>query len=662
MFSRVCRVAGLLACVLALLPSVTAAQGRLDDELQKRAGKPGRSRVIVRHDSQSQADNNIRRVRGRALRRFHHGDVVEVDNAQLNELAKTGRVSADSIVRSTLYRTTGTIGSDVVNDTLQINGKGVGVAVIDSGYATHDDLSRTRSLAAWVDFVNGRAKPYDDFGHGTHISGIISGDGYDSDGRHRGVASGAKIAALKVLNAKGAGYVSDLIAAIDWAVENRQRYNLRVINISASGPVNESYNTDPLCAAVREAVESGITVVASAGNLGTHPVSGKKLWGGIGAPGNCPWALTVGASSSEGDRDRSNDIMASFSSRGPTRFDALAKPDIAAPGTGVVAPIAPNSTLYQQKSGALFDGTKPTTYKPYLALSGTSQAAAAVSGVVALMVQANPSLTPNLVKATLQYTAEFNPQFHALEQGAGFVDAKGAVTLANYLEGGPVGAPYPSESTWSKTVIWGNLRVSGGTLAPNASAWAWDVQWGARKTPRSGHIVWGENCANSSCIGAVRGDSSIWKTKRGRGSRGAWRIPGSFSRFNWLNRFRSAYYDDNIVWGNYNDDNIVWGNYWDDNIVWGNYNDDNIVWGNYYDDNIVWGNYNDDNIVWGNAEQDDNIVWGNNYGDDNIVWGNYSDDNIVWGNYNDDNIVWGNYADDNIVWGNYNDDNIVWGN
>jgi serine protease AprX len=629
---------------MTLLPRGVEARGHLDEEVRSRAGKSGSSRVIVRFDD-GDGDAIVKKVGGKSVRHIGDLHVFEVDNDKLHELGKHGDVSLDRIARSNLYRVTGTIGSEYVNTTLKDTGKVVGVAVIDSGIAYHDDLfKRGNSLVAWVDFVNGKEKPYDDFGHGTHISGIISGDGYDSNGRHRGVASDARLLALKVLNDKGAGYVSDIIAAINWTVAHRKQYNARVINISASAPVLESYLTDPLCAAVRDAVEAGITVVASAGNLGRNPATGAQLWGGIGAPANCPMALTVGASSTEGDRDRSNDIMASFSSRGPTRFDLLAKPDIAAPATGVVAPIAPNSRLYHDKSFALFDGAVKTPFKPYLALSGTSQAAAVVSGTVALMIAANPMLTPNLVKATLQYTAEFKPQFNALEQGAGFLNAKGAVTLSKYFITTKAGAAYPSDASWSRTVIWGNLRLSGGVIAPNASAYAWDVQWGARKTPRNGHIVWGDNCANAVCAGATRTGASIWNMRRGSLATG-------------------SYYDDNIVWGNYGDDNIVWGNYWDDNIVWGNYADDNIVWGNYYDDNIVWGNAGDDNIVWGNAEREDNIVWGNNYGDDNIVWGNYADDNIVWGNAHDDeNIVWGNYNDDNIVWGNYSDDNIVWGN
>ena len=616
MQSRWARACLLLAAVLIVLPGTADAQGRLGRELKERAARPGTSRVIVQFDRESRADNAVRSVRGKRVKRLRRAHVIEVDNSQLDALAAEGTVTLDRLATGNLYRSTGTIGSDVVNRAMQVTGKGVGIALIDSGYTYHDDLNRRHnSLAAWKDFVRGISLPYDDWGHGTHLAGIISGDGYDSNGRHAGVAPDAKILALKVLNDRGVGYVSDIIAAIEWTIDNRERYNARIINISASAPVLESFRQDPLCDAVQDAVEAGITVVASAGNLG-RTADGKKVWGGVGAPGNCPAALTVGASSSEGDTSRLNDIMASFSSRGPTRFDALAKPDVAAPATGVVAPIAPLSRLYREKSSALFDGTVRTLFKPYLALSGTSQAAAEVSGAVALMLQANPLLTPNLVKATLQYTAEFNPQFHALEQGAGFVDARGAVTLAEYLLKGAPGSTYPSEPSWSKTVIWGNLRVSGGVLAPNANAWAWDVLWGASQTPRGAKVIWGDNCANSLCVGATRGDGSIWQTVRG------------------------SYADDNIVWGNSYDENIVWGNYWDDNIVWGNYSDDNIVWGNYYDDNIVWGNTYDDNIVWGNSY------------DDNIVWGNYNDDNIVWGNYNDDNIVWGNYDDDNIVWGN----------
>ena len=247
---------------------------------------------------------------------------------------------------------------------------------------------------------------------------------------------------------------------------------------------------------------------------------------------------------------------------------------------------------------------------PYLTLSGTSMATPVVSGTVALMLEANPSLTPNMVKAILQFTSEANPEYDFLTQGAGFLNTLGAVRLSRYFATAQQGDAYPDMSVWSKHILWGNKRVRGGVLTPGGTAWALNIVWGDALTPEGQNIVWGDNCATAAC--------------------------------------------DNIVWGN----NIVWGETdATDNIVWGNTDGDNIVWGNSFLDNIVWGN----NIVWGDSFFD-NIVWGNDCGGancDNVVWGN-TYDNIVWGNAEGLNVVWGNTLD-NIVWGNTLD-NIVWGN
>ena len=241
--------------------------------------------------------------------------------------------------------------------------------------------------------------------------------------------------------------------------------------------------------------------------------------------------------------------------------------------------------------------------RPYLTLTGTSMAAPMVSGTVALMLQANPSLTPNMVKAILQYTAQEYAGYNYLTQGAGFLNTLGAVRLARYFAVGEKGDQYPDMTAWSKHIFWGNRRVTGGVLTPGGTAWGLNIVWGESLTPTGQNIVWGENCADVAC--------------------------------------------DNIVWGN----NIVWGESdASDNIVWGNPDGDNIVWGNSDRDNIVWGNGDVDNIVWGNSDVD-NIVWGNDCGGadcDNVVWGSTTD-NIVWGNAERlDNIVWG----DNVVWGN----------
>ena len=252
-------------------------------------------------------------------------------------------------------------------------------------------------------------------------------------------------------------------------------------------------------------------------------------------------------------------------------------------------------------------------------------AAPVVSGTVALMLQANPTLTPNMVKAILQYTAQSYTGYNYLSQGAGFLNTLGAVRLSRYFAIGQKGDSYPNMKSWSKHILWGNRRVSGGVLTPGGTAWGLNIVWGESLTPAGQNIVWGENCPDASCDNILWGNNIVW---------------GESDAL------------DNIVWGNTDGDNIVWGNSNASNIVWGNGDVDNIVWGNNGDDNIVWGNdcggADCDNIVWGNTTAVDNIVWGNAEGLDNIVWGNTTAvENIVWGNSaGDEDVSWGSSAGD----------------
>jgi len=332
---------------------------------------------------------------------------------------------------------------------------------------------------------------------------------------------------------------------------------------------------------------------------------------------------------------------------------------------------APGSNFYLNRPAQLLGGAMPTASLPYLSLSGTSMAAPVVAGTVALMLQANPALTPNAVKAILQYTAQNYSGYDVLTEGAGFLNAVGAVRLARFYATAEPGAEVPSSAMWSKQIIWGNHLMTGGYLNPAANAFGLGTTWGVARSESGDNIVWGTACGDGcdNIVWGTRagGDNIVWGTS-GDGDNIVWGTAGRGDNIVWGTACGGGDCD-NIVWGTRGGDNIVWGTVrGGDNIVWGTVRGgDNIVWGTSADgDNIVWGtSFDGDNIVWGTADGGDNIVWGTAGGGDNIVWGTSLDgDNIVWGTYaGDDNIVWGTMDNgDNIVWGTYSgDDNIVWG-
>jgi serine protease AprX len=597
---------------------------KLDKTLNKRARQGGSSRVIITYAPGWREPDEVRKHGTKVGRKLGiiNGRAAMVQNSVLKRLADHPGVKSIHHDRSTngqMNRTAVTVGARAVQWEMGFTGAGVGVAVVDSGITSwHDDLGhngfsttvRTRAgqrVVGFVDFVNGATTQYDDNGHGTHVAGTIAGNGYDSYGARAGIAPEAHLVGLKVLDARGRGVVSDVIAALDWIVANRATHNIRVANLSVGAAVTESFNSDPLTLAAKSAVEAGIVVVAAAGNLGRDAL-GRTQYGAITAPGNAPWVLTVGAYSHEGTLWRFDDVMAPYSSRGPSAVDYEAKPDLVAPGTGLVSLSDPTSTLYVTKASHLLSGSRPTPYKPYLSLSGTSMAAPVVAGTVALMVQANPALTPNMVKAILQYTAQEHRAYDALTQGGGFLNSRGAVQLARFYRTARAGDRLPIASAWSRTILWGNHRLTGGVLRPNANAWRPSTVWGSAYDAFGDNIVWGT---------LSEGDNIVWGT---------------------LDLL------DNIVWGTATDaDNIVWGTFRDgDNIVWGTLAGvDNIVWGTDCGgadcDNIVWGTFRDaDNIVWGTAEFADNIVWGTSGEADNIVWGTSTEEGTSWGNSDDE--------------------------
>jgi serine protease AprX len=608
-----------------------AGHPKLDRKLNERAEKSGGSisRAIVVLNPGCDATLAYAKSNGRKGRRLGliNADVVEVPNSQLRKLADEPCVKDMHWDRNTggeMNRVAIVEGARAVQEQLGYDGAGIGVAVLDSGIASwHDDLTYRGSnpavkvvgnqrVSKFVDFVNGRLTPYDDNGHGTHVSGIIAGNGYDTLGARAGIAPAANIVSLKVLDGRAGGYISNVIAAFDWVLANRATYKIRVVNVSVGAAVSESYNTDPLTLAAKRLVDQGIVVVTAAGNLGKNPATGKPQYGAITSPGNAPWVLTVGAYSHEGTLNRNDDKMGPYSSRGPTAIDFAAKPDIVATGTGIVSLAAPGSLLYLTKANLLLKGSLLTATKPYLSLTGTSMASPVVAGAVALMIQANPRLTPNMVKAILQYTAQ-DYHYDALTQGGGFLNIKGAVDLARFFSTAKAGVAYPTNKSWSHTILWGNHKLTGGVLKPQGSAFAVNVVWGAARDAEGDNIVWGTRCGTKAC------DSVVW---------GA-----------------AAMDLDNIVWGTFDreGDNIVWGTMRElDNIVWGTAQEsDNIVWGtecaNANCEDMVWGSSiaegELDNIVWGTAMEADNIVWGTSTGDvGNNVWGTSSEeDNMTWG-------------------------------
>ena len=398
-------------------------------------------RVIVQ--AEPDALPNLRlRHRGSLRRELPGALVLEVSRAELDTLSRNpdiAHLSGDLPVHADMAITNKVTGAERVWQgtsgllglfgTSGYNGTGIGVAVLDSGIASHSAIGDR--VIARVNFVS--AEPYatgDGFGHGTHIAGTIGGNTTSASRVTTAYAGGSapavRLIDVRVLGRDGRGLTSDVIAGIDWTIANRTRYGIRVLNLSLGHAVTEPAATDPLCRAVARAVNAGIVVVVSAGNNG-YTAQGQPVMGGITSPGNSPFAITVGAIDTQGTTDRSDDRVAPYSSRGPTRFDFTVKPDVVAPGTRVVS---------LEAYGSLLASTYPTWHvagtgkNAYFRLTGTSMAAAVVSGGVALLLDAEPSLTPAQVKLALQMGARFVPNAGLVGGGAGSADFEASLRLA----------------------------------------------------------------------------------------------------------------------------------------------------------------------------------------------------------------------------------------
>ncbi|MEQ8155062.1 MAG: S8 family peptidase [Clostridiaceae bacterium] len=291
-------------------------------------------------------------------------------------------------------------------NTNKTTGKGIGIAVIDTGVYPHPDLSGR--IIAFKDFVGKKTAPYDDNGHGTHVAGDMASDG----ALYKGTAPGADIIGVKVLNKSGSGYLSTVIAGIQWCINNKDLYGIKVISISLGSTAVQSYKDDPVCEVVGLAWTSGITVCAAAGNEG--PESGT-----ISSPGINPRIITVGAIDDKNSLNFNDYEIAGFSSRGPT-IDNLPKPDIVCPGTNIISLRSPYSTIDKQNKSARVG-------KRYISLSGTSMATPICAGMAALILETDSTLTPDAVKDILKNTARPLNNLNAPNiQGNGLADAEEA--------------------------------------------------------------------------------------------------------------------------------------------------------------------------------------------------------------------------------------------
>ncbi|HXW47297.1 MAG TPA: S8 family peptidase [Streptosporangiaceae bacterium] len=411
-------------------------------------------------------------------------------------------------------------------------GQGVTVAVLDTGIDALPDFAGR--LIGGVD-LTGAGNPFeDDYGHGTFVAGLIAGNGVSSGGEYSGEAPGADLVSIKVAGASGTTDLATVILGVQWAVANRLAYNIRVLNMSLGFQPFESTAINPLDQAVQAAWDSGIAVVASAGNAG--PSNGTIL-----SPGDDPLVITVGALDDMAQPDVAADEMTNFSSAGPTSPDGWVKPDLVTSGRSVVSLAAPGSTVDDDYPAARIGSAN-------FVGSGTSFSAAITSGAAALVLADNPSLTPDELKARLLGTTSPGPVGNPFVDGHGALNAYAAATagpmnLAQSVTGilppllratvplSPAGNPADSWNaglwsgvTWSSQAPptgwewnglswtgweWNNFAWSGWEW--NGAAWAgadWSG-WEWNSAAWDG-TAWNGSAWNSAAWNGSAWDSSAW--------------------------------------------------------------------------------------------------------------------------------------------------------
>jgi len=365
-------------------------------------------------------------------------------------------------------------------------GQGVTVAVLDTGIDDLPDFAGR--LIGGVDLTGGNNPFQDSFGHGTFVAGLIAGNGASSGGQYEGEAPGADLVSVKVAGATGQTDLATVIEGVQWAVDNQLAYKIRVLNMSLGFQPFESTVVNPLDQAVQAAWDSGIAVVAPAGNAG--PSDGTIL-----SPGDDPLVITVGALDDMAQPAVADDEMTNFSSAGPTSPDGWVKPDLVTSGRSVVSLAAPGSAIYSQNPSARIGSGS-------FAGSGTSFSTAITSGAAALILADNPSLTPDQLKARLLGTTSPGPVGNPFVDGHGTLNAYAAATA------GPMNL--------GESVVGTALTLLGATvsLAPVGSlADTWNASlWSGVSWPQSsaGNASWNGSSWNGSAWNGFAWSSKAW--------------------------------------------------------------------------------------------------------------------------------------------------------
>jgi serine protease AprX len=335
-----------------------------------------------------------------------------------------------------------------------LDGDGIAVAIIDSGIFKEKDLDETASskgkdknsasrVIRQMSFSSNSATVNDVYGHGTHIAGIVGGNGKESSGEILGIAPKVDLISLKISDEEGLAFESDTVEAVQWVLDNKDTYNIRVVNLSIRSTMPQSYHTSPLDAAAEILWFNGIVVVASAGNEGPNAIDT--------APANDPFIITVGASDEMQTADPADDVIAPYSAFGIT-MDGFAKPDIIAPGQDIVSLLASTSDWNMLHPERL-EGEGS-----YFRLSGTSMSAPMVVGAAVLLLQDEPNLTPDQVKYRLMASGRTIPGVSGDTRDYPYLDVLAAVTGTS-TESANTGLP-ASQLLWtgSEPLTWESVN------------------------------------------------------------------------------------------------------------------------------------------------------------------------------------------------------------